>query len=437
MKKLIILLLLFVGINLLAISQETDPCRKSTEGTDFWFGFMESRWHSNNHKLEITVTARVATTFTIKIGPNENLVGETYSINANSSIQVPIQWDLVEPIGSENIEDFGIHLESKGPVNVYALNYDRRSSDVAVIYPTASLGSEYFAMCYEPNVNGKTGKNSEFLIVAAEDSTTVEITPTKITDQLRPKDSTFTIILNKGQIYQVQSENTENASGQGDLTGSHILADKPIAIFSGSYGTTIPATPGTNAWDHLYEQIPPVRSWGRNFYTVPLKSRQGDIYRILAAEDGTNVIINNSSTPIPLDRGEFHEVLLENYEPSYIFADKKILVAQYSRSMSADAGDVGDPFMIILSPTTQAVNDVTFVAYGSSVIEQYYVNIVARTTETGQILLDGNSIQHHFKPYSNSDYSYAQISLNPETYHIWGKTDKIGFLAYVYGFGRE
>jgi PKD repeat protein len=31
-------------------------CRKSTEGTDFWFGFMESRNYNPNHFIEITVT---------------------------------------------------------------------------------------------------------------------------------------------------------------------------------------------------------------------------------------------------------------------------------------------------------------------------------------------------------------------------------------------
>ncbi|MCF6358032.1 MAG: PKD domain-containing protein, partial [Draconibacterium sp.] len=438
MKKIIIILiLLFVGINFSAVSQEPDPCKKSTEGTDFWFGFMESRWHSNNHKLEITVTAREATTFEIFYGPDSiPLAANPIPVDADNQTTILIDDELVEAKGSEIIENKGILLISKKPVNVYALNYDRRSSDVAVIYPTASLGTEYFAICYEPNVNGKTGKNSEFLIVATEDATTIDITPSMVTDQKKPKDTTFTITLNKGQVYQVQSENIKDAIGEGDLTGSHILADKPVALFSGSYGTTIPATQGTSAWDHLYEQIPPVHSWGRKFYNIPLIPRQGDIYRILAAEDNTKVVINNSATPIELDKGEFYEVKLENYDPSYLHADKKILVAQYSRSMSADAGTVGDPFMIILSPATQAVNDVTFVAYSSSVITQYYINIVARTAETSQILLDGNSIQNHFKPYANSEYSYAQISLNPETYHIWGKTEKIGFLAYVYGFGN-
>ena len=33
-----------------------DTCIKSTKGTDFWFGFMESRNYLNNHAVEINLT---------------------------------------------------------------------------------------------------------------------------------------------------------------------------------------------------------------------------------------------------------------------------------------------------------------------------------------------------------------------------------------------
>ena len=41
-----------------------DPnCQRSTEGTEFWFGFMEGRSSSKNHYTEITVTSRLDATF--------------------------------------------------------------------------------------------------------------------------------------------------------------------------------------------------------------------------------------------------------------------------------------------------------------------------------------------------------------------------------------
>ncbi len=435
-----ILVLLFLVCELTA--QTDDLCRKSTEGTDFWFGFMESRNYNSAHYVEITVTAREATTFRITIGVIDTVFNITYSIEDNDSRQITIPWHLVEPIGSENIENFGIHLVSEKPVNVYALNWDINSADVAVIYPVESLGNEYFAICYYPDIdlsNPETGngKNSEFLIVATEDSTTVDITPSKVTDNYRPKDSTFTVVLNKGQVFQVQSENIVGTDqfGQGDLTGSHVYADKPIAFYSGSQSTTIPN--GVCCWDHLYEQIPPVRSWGREFYAAPLKTREYDRYRIIAAEDNTMVQISGRA-PIVLNRGQFEELVFKYDDPKRIFSDRPIMVAQYSQSRDNDrsfTGNNGDPFMIILSSVTQSKNDVTFVAYDSENIEKFFVNIISLTEEIKNIRLDGSSIVNDFKPFPESDYSYAQKEISRGTHRIVNLEEDRGFLAYVYAYG--
>lgn len=439
--RLFLTIILLISGTFILPAQEIDLCRKSTEGKDFWFGFMESRNYNPNHYLEITVTAREATTFNITIGSSETPFGAGYNVNANSSRQVLIPWDMVEAIGSEEVQNKGIHLVAQKPVNVYALNWDRNSADVAVIYPVESLGTEHFAMCYYPDIDLNSavsnGKNSEFLIVAAEDSTLVMITPSKVTDRLKPKDSTFTVILNKGEIYQVQSENDKGSGdfGQGDLTGSHVMSSKPVAFYSGSLSTTVPS--GECCWDHLYEQIPPVQAWGREYFAVPLQSRQQDRYRIIAAEDNTTIQITGR-LPIVLNRGEFEELVFFYTDPKRIFADKPILVAQFSQSRDIDrqfTGGNGDPFMIILSSTTQSKNDVTFVAYDSDNIKKYFVNIVTLTSEVQNILLNGQSIQNEFKPFAENKYSYAQKEIVPGTHHLENKNKDRGFLAYVYGFG--
>jgi len=423
----------------------SDPCKKSTEGTDFWFGFMESRNYSNNHYIEITVTARESTKFKIFTGAQETQYGSEYLVQGNNSVQIRISpWELVEATGSEEIQDKGIRLVSENPVNVYALNYDRSSADVAVIYPIESLGKEYFAICFDPRIDERNdgsygnGRNSQFLVVAAEDSTRVIIIPSKVTDKLVNANDSIIVTLSKGEVYQVQSMNFDNLTGQGDLTGSYILSDKPIAFFSGSLATTIPAESGVNAWDHLYEQIPPIHSWGREYFAVPLKSREQDRYRVMAAKDSTIIYIDGSP-PIFLDRGEFEEFVLYYNNPKRIYSEKPILVAQYSQSKSVDnnyTGGHGDPFMIILSSTTQSKNDVTFVAYDSNQIQKYYVNIVTLTSEVGNIRFDGLTIQNEFKPFTGSFFSYAQKAIYPGTHRINNINEDRGFLAYVYGFGN-
>jgi PKD repeat protein len=446
--RIILFLTLFINFAF-GVKGQNEVCRKSTEGTDFWFGFMESRNYQSDHYLEITVTAREATTFQIKIGPQEQPYGEVYSVEANRSKQVPIPWEMVEAIGSEEIEDKGIRLISEKPVNVYALNWNQNSADVAVIYPVGSLGTEYFAMCYYPDIDMTdpekgNGRNSEFLIVATENATSVEITPSRVTHKLIPKDSTFIVVLNKGQVYQVQSENLPGTrqQGQGDLTGSHIKSNKPVAFYSGSLSTQIPT--GKCCWDHLYEQIPPVHSWGLEYYLAPLKTRQQDRYRIMASQDNTHINITGRSSVVR-NRGDFLELVANQNELIRVLADKPVMVAQYSQSVTVDqpqsTGD-GDPFMIILSPVNQSRNDVTFVAYespdlglvGYTGITKYFVNVITADSETENIRLNGEPVENFIK-FTEGSFSFAQVPVEAGTHHLQNINEKSGFLAYVYGFG--
>ena len=440
-------ILIFLSITL-EVFAEPDVCRKSTEGTNFWFGFMESRVHQEDHFLELTVTAKQSTTFNIFTGPGETPFNGTYSVGANSSVQIEIPWEMVEATGSEEIQDKGIHLVSEKPVNVYALNWSLNSADVAVIYPVGSLGTEYFAMCYYPDIDygpAQNGRNSEFLVVATEDGTSVEITPSRVTDKKNPKDSTFTVILNKGQVFQVQSENIPGShlEGQGDLTGSYISSSKPVAFYSGSLSTRVPK--GNCCWDHLYEQIPPLHSWGMEYYLVPLKTRQQDRYRIMASQNNTTILITGNS-PVTLQKGEFEELVVYHNDPKRVVADKPVLIAQFSQSRDVDStytGGDGDPFMIILSPVNQSINEVTFVAYESPDIDyqnyegitKYFVNIVTPVSEVENMMLNNQPVVNEFSPLPGNSYAYAQIKIDAGTNHIKNTNEDAGFLAYTYGFG--
>jgi hypothetical protein len=380
---------------------------------------MQNRLKGEDHSLEITVSSRNGADFTVTYGPEETLIGN-FTVAANSSQMVSLDYSILETSGSETIENKGIHLHSTDSVNVYALNFRTQSSDVAVIYPTESLGKEYFAMCYTPNPRNTTESNNEFLIVATKDNTKVSITPTVDTEMSHMAGQTFTVTLNKGQSYQVQSNN-RNISGQGDLTGSYILADQPIAFYSGALSTSVPyTTASSNSRDHLYEQIPPTNTWGREFYVVPLEQRIKDTYRILAAEDETIVKIEGINRTVTLNRGAFLEFELSNQQACRIIASKKVLLAQYCRTQNADNDGVGDPFMIILSPISQKINDVTFVAYESDLIQDmFYVNITTLTSEVDNILLDGSTIgKEHFQTFPNQKYSYAQVPIEKGPHRI-------------------
>ena len=451
--KLIIVLTVYLNCYGIVTAQENNLCHKSTEGTEFWFGFMENRiYNADYHTVLVTVSSRKSTNFKITVGlPNSPVYNLNSSVSANSAKTVEIPWIMAETFGSESISNTGIHITADDPVSVYATNWDPNSSDNSVIHPVANLGNEYFAMCYEPRVDPENplsgnGRNSQFLVVVTEDNTTIRIKPSKVTDQLAPKDSIFEIVLNKGQVFQVQSENDlgTHLSGQGDLTGSQVVADKPVAFFSGALSTTVPNW--HCCWDHLYEQIPPVQSWGRRYLTVPLKTRSADLFRVLAAKNNTTVHISGEPL-IYLNAGEFHEFEVQAPETKRILSDNPVLVAQFSQSNSVDSaktGGDGDPFMIILNPADRLIKTAIFQTYGIPNnftdpdyfgIQANYVNILTPTSEIANITLNGQPVSSEFKSHDENSWSFAQIDIPKGTHIIENITGNEGFMAFVYGFG--
>ena len=420
-----------------------DPCHKTTEGKDFWFGFMEGRnTPQYSPYTEVTLTSSHTCNYSIYIGKSS--IPLTGTVLPNIPMKVGLDWKKVQATGSETIQDRAIHLVSDSLVNVYALNFAFNSSEVATIYPTESIGNEYYTMCYDPHVSihadpfygtNIQGKNSEFLIAASDDSTLITIIPSVVTDKLQGEYTPFQIKLSRGEVYQVQSANLDNLEGQGDLTGSYIKSDKPIAVFSGSYSTTIPHS-SNSAYDHLYEQMPPLQTWGRKFIAVPLSSRHEDTYRILAAEDSTTVSVGNISSFV-LNKGQFKEFSLLYTQPSLVESDKPILLAQFSNSNSVDSpynGGDGDPFMVIVSPVNQKREKVAFVAYDSpEITTKFFINVVVEDNAAGKIFLDGNIVK--FKPLTGSGYSYAQAGITKGSHYIESIDPTKGFIAYVYGFG--
>ena len=135
------ILLILIGLIYCAISVfgQAESCRKTTEGTDFWFSFMEGRNYQAGHYNEITLSSSFTCSYKIYIGKSTvpSFVG---SVLPNIPVKILIDWKLVEATGSETIQSKAIHLVSDNPVNVYALNWSDSSSEVALIFSFNSVG---------------------------------------------------------------------------------------------------------------------------------------------------------------------------------------------------------------------------------------------------------------------------------------------------------
>jgi hypothetical protein len=148
-----------------------------------------------------------------------------------------------------------------------------------------------------------------------------------------------------------------------DLTGTEIVSDVPVAVFSGHECAFVPSERW--ACDHLEEQVPPVSTWGREHVSASVGPDGGpgpNRVRVVAATDGTTVSIDppqGGTSSAELERGEWIELTVEGV--FRVAADEPILVAQYLYGQGFDAAAEGarrgDPSLWIVPPVEQYRTD--------------------------------------------------------------------------------
>ena len=396
---------------------------QSSEGTDFWFGFMEHRDNGVNSKV-VMITSKINTTGTISL-PLQNF-SEDFTVEANQVklINLPA---FTEVEGSEFIQKKGIHLTSESPVTVYIHQYHEYRSEATLVLPTNAQGLDYYVMSYTGIEQQNGIYRSEFMVIATEDETTINMTLSDATKEGMQAGSTVDdLVLNKGEVYQIQG-----ATGLSDLTGTRISSDKPIAVVAGSEWSEVPL--GCSARDNLLEMMFPIETWGQTFVSQPFAGSSGSRYRIMAAEDDTNLSIIGFAGLGTLDAGEFHEITVST--PLFITSDKPILVAQYILGFTCSNATNGDPSMVLLNSIEQTRDTVTL--YNSSLedIFENYINLAMLTEDVPFITLDGTLIADLGTVSEiNEEFSYVALPVSSGSHTII--SEGCGVIATCYGLGN-
>lgn len=401
---------------------------KKPEGKEFWLAFMRNHNNppehvENNLSLELFVTSDYDCTVTVEIkalGYRERFELESGTVR---NIKLPHEAQIDS---SEVLEKgMAVHVSSSEPITVYGLNRRVKTTDTFLALPAEVLGTSYRAICY--NISQEL--MAEFAIAATEDNTRVTITPATMTHEGRQAGRPFEIVLNKGDVYQVAAKDTKSDS-RDDLSGSVVTSNKKISFFSGHQCAYVPD--GVMACNHLVEQMPPVPSWGRSFYMGILKGRSVSSYRVLADQDSTRVFEDGKLTAV-LNAGQYYEKT--HSEPVQITSSKPILLAQYSQGFrNGDA--IGDPMMLLISPTQQFLKQYRFATPVQGYWE-HYINVVVPTDAIGSLRLDGMKLpERYFKEIGISRYSIGYIPISFGTHEIFAD-EKFGLLSYGFGYDDD
>ncbi len=353
----------------------------------------------------------------------------------------------------------GIHIESINnvPIVAYAHIYGSVSSGATMLLPTNAWGYTYTSI---NSHQADADRSFNWIyVIAKEDNTVVEITPSQPSRLGKPKNVPFTVTLQKGEIYQLIGQ-APCATGDGvQLTGTKVRSIasagnpcKPIAVFAGSSrtGGEIP-TCGSSGRDNDMQQCFPESAWGKRYLTAPavrgtstptnVPSYQNHVYKIVVKDPTT--VVKRNGTIIPLSNYLANESKYYQFASStsdYIEADKPIMLGVFMSNGSNCNSGSGDPEMIYLSPIEQAIKKVVLLRNNKEAITTNWVTLIVPTSAVASLRIDGSGA------FSDT-YVHTQSGLVGGNYTVVHKgwtaapntqvtiTCDEGFNAYTYGMG--
>ena len=453
---------LFIIIICLLLSGVTYAQDYSNKGTDFWLGY---GFHVNmagnpanggTQDMILYFTSDKNANVTVEIPA----VGysATFTVTANqTTISTPLPKTGAQDarINTTGLLKRGIHITSDVPIVAYAHIYNSAVSGATLLFPTNTLGKEYYSVNYTQQSNANNS-NSFFFVVATEDNTTIEITPSADNlNGLAPGvATTIPFTLNQGDVYSVFG--TVSGTRGTDLTGSKVrsistagsVGCKKIAVFSGAGKISIGGA-GNGSADNIFSQALPAVAWGKKYLTVPTGSQPNNYYRVCVTNPNTVVKLNGTIIPSNnLINGFYYEFFNGSYNgtnattnpaiPNVIEADIPIMVAQYCTTQGVNGNPNtnpgGDPEMIYLSPVEQTINDITLYSATRFNILQSYINIVVKNGGENSFTLDGVSQTANFLTHpGDANYKYAILKVNAGNHNLFSDT---GYNAIAYGFGN-
>ena len=252
----------------------------------------------------------------------------------------------------------------------------------------------------------------------------------------------------------------------GDISGTRIIANKPVSVFSGHECGNVPLA--SQPCDILIEQLQPIDTWGTEAVTVPLRTRSGDVLKVFASQDSTTVNVTytgiNSGTvtteSFTLNRNGFRELGSSSVATgaisgfALIQSNNPIAVFQFSRSFTTDNNIISDPFMLAVPSCEQyrdsyavapaPFNETTIRNVEARVAYVNYTNIVVPAEYFNASLItinNGPANASEFKPIRRADNSIwgygAQLLLDEGVQVIRHEDPDAALSVTIYGFSNQ
>ena len=383
-------------------------------------------------------------------------------------------------------------LVSNQPVIAYQFNPMNNteaafSNDASLLLPTRVLDREYIAVTGDAII-GSSGNWGAFVTVVGISSLPTQVTITVPNGIAFDPPSGANVsgqqiraTLNRYQVLSVSSRPAAGESslnpvqGGGNMSGTRVVADYPVAVYSGNVATLVPHGTGQTGYaDHMEEQIFPLSSWGTQFVAARSLVRrpanpEPDYWRITASQNGTSLTYRPSrpsGAPATLNAGasmEFKTSLdftVESTKPimltHFLTSSNQVVTSGSSSTVcvvnqtdcSAQTGflsvcnsssgligtclPVSDPSMTLIPPIQQFRQDYVFLTPLDYATD--FVNIVLPQGATA--ILDNNTVTGFTTIGTVSGVTYQKATVEvSDGVHTLTTSAPAG--VFVYGYDRD
>ncbi len=424
--------------------------------------------------LTSTSTARVTITTpgiskTVTVTPSASVI---VSLTDPAARAAKIFFDLVNLVSQPQLVD----ITSDKPISVYCYFATPSGCEGFTPLPIEQWGTEYYAMglpthgqrrlYHKQRIDTKeegfdsSDAPAQIIVIASEDGTsvTIDATDTVIGNRSR------TISLDAGQAYSIETWGNDSSDAR-DLSGTHIVATKPIGVISGNTrcgggsGWDIETIPtGNSANNSIFEWLAPVNSWGSTFVYAPIFNVIGveteELIRIYAMAPGTTRVTSSDGIlRKTIEQGSFVQFTTRDWckpnelLPMAFYTDKPaqamVVSGSYAQLLPigttvVSAAKTWGPAMTLMEPYGGWITIGRFYSPALLPYMNHYLVVMADTA--AQITVDGKDVTSTFRTINNTPFKYGKVNVSagdPKAYMTAGdhviSSNGGAFTAIAYG----
>lgn len=351
---------------------------------DFWFAAPDlQRTHGDRPVFLRIATAKVPADLTISLPANVNFKPLNYSISADTSISVDLTpfIDLIENGIPNAVLKNGIRIQSTARVTCYYDIANGSNGDLFALKGRNALGTKFtvpFQMVFDRRPIGGATYSSDFVVLATEDSTKIEVvSPVNLNGQ---NQKNFSITLNRGETYVFSTPATTAVGRPG---GALVKSNKPIAISTKDDSI---AYPGQFCSDTAGDQLIPDRLAGNQFALIAgyFTGTNPDYYYVFATENNTEIKVNGTRVDLLSQAGDYYVGRLGSSGSlaDFVETDKPVQVFQVSGFGCEIGGSV--------IPSIKCTGSTQVSVTRASSNESFFINILAPKSIISKFTINGS-----------------------------------------------